>query len=156
MSDKLNNSDALDRAWRYYQHADNLLAGRINFFLVAESMLIVSFMTLDIEFCLRFYITILGLFYTGGWFVVNIGLLKRMEFLKKRLETLDPIYESYMEVVHWGWAKYTLTWVLPIATLFFWIAILVYTISPNLLLSNRILQPTSHRTVTEIGAVSRI
>ena len=105
MSDKLNNSDALDRAWRYYQHADNLLAGRINFFLVAESMLIVSFMTLDIEFCLRFSITILGLFYTGGWFVVNIGLLKRMEFLKKKLETLDPIYKYYMEVVHWGWAK---------------------------------------------------
>ena len=57
-----------ERLWRYLEHADTLHAGRINFFLVAESMLAVSFVTAlssteDVFFILL-AITVLGFLYT--------------------------------------------------------------------------------------------
>ena len=41
-----NNKYEWQKVWEYHKEADNLFHQRFNFFLVAESMLIVSFVTL--------------------------------------------------------------------------------------------------------------
>lgn len=93
-NDSSDGESALARAWSYYQHADNLLAGRTNFFLVAESMLVAAFTALSAsDVFLRVLISFLALFYTGSWYYVNERLSRRMVFLTKEyLKESDSIY----------------------------------------------------------------
>jgi Ca2+/Na+ antiporter len=73
-------------AWEIYKHADNLYHQRFNFFLVAESMLIVSFATLVDRSSthtnsIRIAITILGMVFTFSWFYVNNRIDWRLNYL---------------------------------------------------------------------------
>ncbi len=126
---KIKNNNMLERAWRYYKHADDLSAGRINFFLVAESMLIISFVALSNEpSSLRLCIIALGLVYTFSWLYVNARLSKRMEVLNNHLIELDPLYTEYMDAVGGISSKIVLCYLLPIATIVFWLLLLFYSI----------------------------
>jgi hypothetical protein len=118
------NQDEQDRAWRYYQHADNLHAARINFFMVAESMLVVSFATTVAQelVYLRYVITVLGLVYTACWFLVNRGIVRRM--FQVLLPRLDSLYREYNAVPTRIESRIFLTYVVPIITLLFWMTLL--------------------------------
>ncbi|MBN2570124.1 MAG: hypothetical protein JXB42_11900 [Deltaproteobacteria bacterium] len=124
----------LERAWRYYKHADDLVAGRINFFLVAESMLIVSFVTLENKIFLQTCIALLGIFFTFAWFYVNGRLSLRMESLDKNyLRKLDPLYVKYIKSTennkffNMVSSRVVLNCILPLVTIFFWVVLFFYT-----------------------------
>jgi hypothetical protein len=106
----------IDKAWKYYEHADNLYASRVNFFLVAESMVVVAYVTLQgSEKLLRISIAILGLLYTYIWFDVNLRLAIRMTFLDQKFLPHDKIYDQYTKSVSTGCpSRFFLTYVLPI------------------------------------------
>ena len=89
------------RIWEYHKEADHLFHQRFNFFLVAESMLIVSFMTLlnSSHMLVMIAIILLGLVYTFGWLYVNTRINYRIEYLKEFLIMHDEIYRNYMDCV---------------------------------------------------------
>ena len=130
---ELGNSDVRDRAWRYLQNADNISSGRINFFLVAESMLILSFMTLKPDrVYLRLLVIALGLIYTLAWFYLLLRLSKRMDMLYTRyLRQLDPVYKEYIEAApNRELAKVVVYYLLPLSTAAFWLLLIVETLRP--------------------------
>tara|TARA_B100002003_G_scaffold225319_1_gene231263 strand:+ start:36 stop:641 length:606 start_codon:yes stop_codon:yes gene_type:complete len=127
---KLVDDKELERAWGYYKHADSITAGKINFFLVAESILIVSFLALfkyaSSETWLLLSITILGLVYTSVWFVVNLKITWKANCLKESIRIYDPIY-NYYEMGSNNWLnKISFHYWLPIPTICFWIFLISY------------------------------
>ena len=119
----------IDRAWQYYQDADNRHTGRINFFLVAESMLFVSFVTtflietgcwgiVTIQ-TIQFSIILMGLVFTFSWFVVNTRIARRMEVLRIEYLQHDPVYKRYADAASPWYATAFLTYFLPICTFLF-------------------------------------
>jgi hypothetical protein len=99
------NHHEWQRIWEYHKCADDLYHKRFNIFLVAESMLIISFATLfEIDEgrfrIIRIAIIFLGLIYTFGWYYVNVRLDKKMEFIKLNfLEKEDRYFKAYMSCV---------------------------------------------------------
>ena len=98
-----------DKLWKVAfdltKHVDNLYQQRINFILVAESMLIVSFVTtllIAIEDkklyifgeSIRIFIAILGMVFTFSWFYVNKRLDWRLVYLTHRFLKKSPSYSS--------------------------------------------------------------
>ena len=124
MEDYENKNEIKD-AWEYYRHADNLNASRVNFFLVAESMLVVSFVTTP-SFGLRIPISILGIIFSFAWLYVTARLSKRMKYLLNSYLTKDPIYKKYMESVSCLSSNIILSWILPISTILFWIFLIFW------------------------------
>jgi hypothetical protein len=94
----------LKRAWEYHNAADTLFAARFNYSIVAQSMLLVSFVTLFVvdhhkayHFWAEFVIAIFGIYYTGFQHLLSRSLVSKMDYLKREyLTKLDPIYEEYM------------------------------------------------------------
>ncbi|MFZ3064742.1 MAG: hypothetical protein WA277_05620 [Nitrospirota bacterium] len=126
-SKKCKKEEEMERTWKYYQQADNLHSGRINFFLVAESMLLVSFIATTSIF-IKTCIGVLGIVYTSSWLHVNIRLVNRMAVLKESLKELDEIYKKYLDAVSGIPDKVILTYVLPISTLLLWLIFVIYVI----------------------------
>ncbi len=122
MSQVIPQQEDINKAWKYYEHADNLYANRVYFFLVAESMVVVAYVTLDAkQWFLRLLIAILGVIYTYIWFDVNLRLANRMTFLDENFLTYDKIYQRYMESVpKRPSSRRWLTYGLPIPTGIFW------------------------------------
>lgn len=126
-----DKKDERDRVWAYLKHADNLHAGRVNFFLVAESMLAVSFVVawssnnVNDKLHILNIIAVLGIWYTSGWLYVNVRLDRRKDWLHNKLKELDPtIYGPFLASVGGISASTILSWVLPLLTLIFWVALL--------------------------------
>jgi hypothetical protein len=69
--------DDTEWLWDYLKHFETTYSSRINFFLVAESMLMVSYATVIVNanyVILKFIallISILGILYTYYWFKIN-------------------------------------------------------------------------------------
>jgi len=122
MDQAVPQQEDIDKAWKYYEHADNLYASRVNFFLVAESMVVVAYVTLQGEqWILRLLIAVLGFVYTYIWFDVNLRLAKRMSFLDRNFLVHDKIYVQYMKYVPKNIpSRFFLTYGLPIPTGVFW------------------------------------
>ena len=121
----------IDRAWQYYQDADNRHTGRINFFLVAESILLVSFVAtflietkcwgiLTIQ-TIQFSIILMGLVFTFSWFVVNTRIARRMKLLRIEYLQHDPVYKRYIDGVSPRASNAFLTYFLPVSTFLFWL-----------------------------------
>ncbi len=116
-----------------YRHTDRLYHHRFNFFLVAESMLIVSFVTtllinpnnINEEYAnyIRVAIAILGLVYTFSWFYVNKKLDWRLVFLTHKYLKRNPEFNDYLgsidkiAKIHNG---FFMSSVLPTFTFAFW------------------------------------
>ena len=125
------NGGDVDNAWRYLSHADDLFASRVHFFLVAESVLFVSFVATmslgvsadDAAGQLRLVMTALGILCTVSWWYANFRLRTRTNWLREELAKADPVYRSYLDRAKYppagGWV---LTYLLPAATLGAWIA----------------------------------
>lgn len=116
--------------WEYQKQADDINNQRTNFFLVAESMLIISFATLRVagdESLKILYIAIvlLGIIYTFSWFYVNARLGLRMTYLiKKYLKKENPIYKRYLESVGGIYATTVEHYIIPLSTVVFWFFLL--------------------------------
>ena len=123
-------------AWEAYKQADNLYHQRFNFFLVAESMLVVSFATTFSSGCLntnpvRIAITILGMIFTFSWFYVNNSIGYRMIYLREKgLRRCNPTYRSYLNVEEKLSipSEFFMTDLLPAATFVFWCYLLYITV----------------------------
>lgn len=126
-----------------YQHADNLYHQRFNFFLVAESMLVVSFATsllihpdnsilTGLSKNIRTAISLLGMIFTVSWFYVNKRLDWRLVFLNSEFLKSKNEYKDYLDSVskysiHSGFFMSNL---LPTMTFFFWYYLLYITVIP--------------------------
>jgi len=128
--DNENNKYEWKRVWEYHKDAEHLFHQRFSFFLVAESMLIVSFVTLlnTSQELVKFAIVILGIVFTFGWLYVNLRLDIRMERLKVYLKENDQIYEEYMNSVKdiFGKFDYIQDCILPMTTFLFWMFLLLH------------------------------
>jgi hypothetical protein len=122
----LTAKESCDRAWSYYQHADNLLSGRSNLILVAEAMLIGGFVALpQDDIFLRIWLICLALAYTTGWWYVNARLQKRIRTFIADLKR-DPIYLKFVDSVGGISAGAVLTTIIPATTFIFWFGLLIY------------------------------
>ena len=121
-------------AWEAYKHADNLYHQRFNFFLVAESMLIVSFATTFSSGSLntnsvRIAITILGMIFTFSWFYVNNRIGWRLNYLNENyLKRCSQTYGDYLNRVKGIPSAFFMTYLLPAATFVFWCYLLYITV----------------------------
>lgn len=121
-------------AWEAYKQADNLYHQRFNFFLVAESMLVVSFATTFSSGCLntnpvRIAITILGMIFTFSWFYVNNSIGYRMIYLRENyLRRCSQTYRDYLTSVNGIPSGFFMTDLLPAATFAFWCYLLYITV----------------------------
>lgn len=98
------------RAWDYHAAAGNLYHQRTNYFLVAESMLLFSYVTTFLntsEFNLneiRSVIAFVGIIITFSWYYVSLRLIIRIDKLKhKYLMLSDPVYWDYIESFRHDW-----------------------------------------------------
>lgn len=123
-------------AWEYYKHADIIHSGRINFFLVAESMLLLSFITTvtnsvekeGFEF-VSICIAILGILFTKIWLYVNIGLFKRMRMLHNNYLVQDAVYKKYEDELSIKMEDkrspgHVLSYLIPTLLIIFWVILL--------------------------------
>ena len=95
------------RAWDYHKAADELLAARVSYGLVAHSMFLVSFATIFaagenkswwLVVLVEIVIAALGLLYSVVLSFSMWTLNKRMEFLQSTyLRPLDPMYARYLD-----------------------------------------------------------
>jgi hypothetical protein len=90
----------LDRAWEYYKHMDSLLVGRVNYAMVAQSMLLASFATLFVSSHTNIYlirgeivIGLLGIFFAIMQLLLSVSLVSKMDALKSYLND-DKIFDS--------------------------------------------------------------
>ena len=97
----------LRRAWEYHKCADEILASRMNYGMVAQSMLLVSYMTMFLATggiawlppFVQGIVASFGLWYSVRQSAMAQELTKRMEFLRKSyLVRLDPIYDKYLNI----------------------------------------------------------
>jgi hypothetical protein len=141
MSNNAWNSIKDDLIISYY-HANRMYHQRVNFFLVAESMLVVSFITSitnlvtgleNIKF-VRVVIALLGLIFTISWFYVNKRLDWRLTYLNTNYMKKFRIYENYLDSVgrHTLHSGLFMSNILPATTFFFWY-FLAYLVWHNIL-----------------------
>jgi hypothetical protein len=106
-------ADEVEALWIWIRHEDRLLGSRTNFFLVAESMLLLSFATVltsrDNAFFL-FLLAFLGVVITAIWIHVSRLHIQQLSNLRKKLREIDRVYNAlYTEFgapgrphrVHW-------------------------------------------------------
>ena len=93
------------RAWEYHKEADVLFAARANYSMVAQSMLLVSFMTIFAvqnhtvyTKIIEIAVAMFGIWYAYNQYLLSRSLSSKMKLLKgDYLEKLDPIYRKYMK-----------------------------------------------------------
>ena len=114
--------------WDNYKHADNLYHQRFNFFILAESMFVVSFATaltstsIDTS-PIRIAIIILGMVFTLSWFYTNKRLDWRLVFLSSNYLEKNEEYNKYIACTRKFAPFYTglfLSNILPGTTFTFW------------------------------------
>ena len=89
----------INRAWKMEKHAADTLASRTNFFLLAESFLVLGFtqaLTGDLRSGegFRALIVLLGMIVTTAWIYVNGHLGVRVSALKEFFRE-DQVFEAY-------------------------------------------------------------
>jgi len=125
--------ETTERAWKYFIAADNRHQRRTNYFLVAESMLLFSFITAIVGkiFEISFFIAITGIMITSFWYYVNAELSQRIKLLKEKyLEKNDPVYWDYSKSMKGVSANKILSHILPNSIIFLWASLLLYIVLP--------------------------
>ena len=128
--DTLKNE--VERANIHYKHADVIFHQRFNFFMVAESMLIISFTyTLNEEIFspISLSIGMLGILFSFSWLYTNARLSGRISYIiEEYMIKKDRVFFDYAKHSARGlYAGTTLSYLLPIGTIIFWIFIVSYT-----------------------------
>lgn len=97
-----DDENLLERRWRYLLHADNLFTNRINLLLVAESLLVLSYISsfgIDSlrENGVSFAIAVIGTVITAIFWFVSNRQRGEIEDIKCRIEKLDEDYKQSRE-----------------------------------------------------------
>ena len=121
---RVDTEERFDRLWQFYSHADNLHAGRINFFLVIETVLIAGFLQVSDPTQVQHLIAAAGVLLAATWFWVNHNLQRRMNILNNQMEKLDPDYLAYLNCAPGPPSSWFLTYLLPPATGVLWFFLL--------------------------------
>ena len=100
-------SGETQRAWDVHCYAENLFSYRMNYGMVAQSMLMVSFVTLFVyqsqvpvySVVLEFVVGGLGLLYSVFQYLRGRELTTRIRFLQNTyLVPNDPVFAAYMQI----------------------------------------------------------
>ena len=123
-------NDKADWLWGFLLHSEDTFNNRTNFFLVAESMLLVSYVTVPSTASGRYWllavIVFLGFAFTVPWLCVQWRAYKNMGGLGNRVaETIPEYREIRADRASAIKANFAIGIVLPIVTLLAWIAILL-------------------------------
>jgi hypothetical protein len=119
-----------DRAWQHALHEENVFNERLNFFLVAEAMLLVFHAEVigkigDDELLA---IGVLGLVITFLWVIINVRQIADLEVAKRELRLCVPEQAQRMEAQKGllrGSAGVILGYLVPLAVGSIWIALIV-------------------------------
>lgn len=127
------NENKTSNYWTYLKHASDLHSSRINFFLIAESMLFIAFFSFSIDenlenIIFKILIILLGFIFSLGWFLANLRLSLRIKKFDSILRKKDDIYNEYIEAVKGVPSDIIMTYILPLSTLFFWLIFLIFTL----------------------------
>lgn len=132
---KSNDEVDIDTAYKYFKHADDHYAQRINFFLVAESMLVISFVTSlthdSISPEIGLGIGIIGLIYTSIWLYTNARLEVRIDYMIEEHLKKNDLYKKYLTSSGGLFSKVLLTYTLPISMNMLWIFFICYQLQIN-------------------------
>jgi len=118
--------EEFEKAYKFHLHADNIYHQRFNFFLVAESMLVISYVTsltkeLDLS-KIGLGICIIGLIFTLIWLYVNARLEFRVVYMiRNHLKNKDDLYKEYIECVGGAYSRLFLVYTLPISMSVLWV-----------------------------------
>jgi hypothetical protein len=126
---KIKDDMEYEKIYQLHINTDKLYNQRINFFLVAESMLVISYVTIINKMNeIGEAISIIGLVFTSIWFYTNARSGERTLYLiRKYLET-DDIYEDYIKSIGGAYSKPLLTYSIPISLNLLWIYFLIFAI----------------------------
>ena len=119
--------DDAQRAWLYYQHADNLQHQRHNIFILAQTILAAAYAGFaQAPWYTKVLIASIGAFYALMWWLLTERVSKGMNCLSNKLKEADPIYQSYLDSLGRGISGRTiLNKIIPISTLIAWVVVLV-------------------------------
>lgn len=108
-----DNAETLRRAWEIYDHAEAVLGRRMNYGMVAQSMLLVSFCTLfayqsqipgGYAIAAEVVVGTLGLGYSLFQYSRIKSVSNRIRFLQTSyLIKLDPVFAAYMGSYSHSW-----------------------------------------------------
>jgi hypothetical protein len=124
-----NNEASLDGSilWQYRLHEDTIFYQRLNFFLVAESMLLVAFATFvsgpENSWVVRLIITALGLCVTFAWLYVSHRQMIVIRQIQQVAENHVPTYK-YIRVNRpktWPGSFRMLAYMVPLIVIVAWL-----------------------------------
>jgi|WetSurMetagenome_2_1015567.scaffolds.fasta_scaffold49733_2 hypothetical protein len=129
-----------ERAWKYFSEHDKLLHDRINYFLVAESMLLFSFVaayaiSINDMSQIRPSIAFTGIIVTLIWFYANRRMRIRMRFFHDQIWKNDPLLFNWrMNEIISPTEEIMLTTLLPGIIFFLWQFLFAFSI--NMVMKN--------------------
>ncbi len=133
------NRQDIDRAWQIFETRDRLVHNRINYFIVAESMLLFSCVTSLSFFTLQILaqaIAFTGCIITIAWYYNLRRIRVRMNNPLLILKLNDPIWQDFEDSGKTSISgQFILTSFLPSCILFLWIFILFFSFKFNTTLS---------------------
>jgi hypothetical protein len=127
-----------ERAWKYYSEIDKLLHDRVNYFLVAESMLLFSFISAYLTsqedlIQIRPAIAFVGIVITLIWFYTNRRIRIKMRNLYEIATNKDPLIFDYRRAIKISpTEEVMLTTFLPSSILLLWLYLYAFSIGVNL------------------------
>lgn len=126
-------NDIGERAWKYFMNADKILHDRVNYFLVAESMLLVAFFTgQKPEFFLRM-LPLIGITITLTWYYSNRRTRIRMKYLRDVAEKNNAEIFYYVRYIRISPSEdFMITTVIPYSILTLWFFLFTYSMGINL------------------------
>jgi hypothetical protein len=102
--EEIPDDKQIRKAWKYHNAGDVLFAARFNYYMVAQSMMFVSFATVfaadrhsEYEKIIETAIALLGIFYAVAQERVNRVLPLRMKILRNIYLKHDPVYWDYLK-----------------------------------------------------------
>jgi hypothetical protein len=130
----MKEEDKVKWLWDYLKHSENTFTNRINFFLVAESMLMVSYATIANNYQLRnrtigLVIILLGVLFTVAWFYVNLRAAINMTDIVGRIRKAIPLYQDIWSK-RWHIkrlsARHVLAYFMPCILFLAWVSLLLF------------------------------
>jgi len=129
LAQKYNKKD-YEKIYQLHINTDKLYNQRINFFMVAESMLIISYVT-TFNRGIGEAISIIGLIFTSIWLYSNARSGERTLYMIRNYLEKDPIYKDYIRSIGGQYSKPLLTYSIPISLNLLWIHFLCKAIGIN-------------------------
>jgi hypothetical protein len=124
------DKEGIERLWQYRLQQENIFYQRLNFFLVAESMLLVAFTTIlsKVDFWnTTISVGILGLLLTFLWGAVNIRQYQVYNHVRKLVEEVCPEFKDLRAIRPKSFVRswFLLTYIVPALIAIAWTVLLL-------------------------------